>query len=103
MQTEKSKQRHGKRYDIDLRAEAVKQIQGGKKYREVAQSVGASEPTIRAWVHSYRPPTQKREEAGSSTSDIAKMRRELDDLKLEYQAVKDTLSYIIKHAGELWR
>ena len=90
--------RHGKRYDRDLKLEAVRQFKEGKSISSISQAVGASEPTVRAWASS-----KKLEGAVlAAPSETARLRQELDALKTEHRAMKETLSYIITHAKELW-
>ena len=92
--------KHGKRYDRDLKLEAVRQVREGKSFSSVSQAVGASEPTIRAWASSKK--LEGAVVAAPSQSETARLRQELDALKVEHRAMKETLSYIITHAKELW-
>ena len=50
-----AKKNANKRYDREFKLGAVKLVlDEGRSYAQVAEALGASEPSVRQWVHAYK-------------------------------------------------
>lgn len=91
-----TKSNASKRYDREFKLGAVKLVvEEGKRPADVAEALGASEPSIRQWVQAYR-----REQGGAfpgsgklapQDEEIRRLKEELRVTRMERDLLKKTL------------
>ncbi len=75
-----------KRYDREFKLGAVKLVlEEGKRFTDVAEAIGASEPSIRQWVAAYR---RERGEAFPGSGRLAPQDEEIRRLKEELRVTR---------------
>jgi transposase len=87
-----------KRYDREFKLGAVKLVlEEGKRFADVAEAIGASEPSVRQWVAAYR---RERGEAfpGSGRlapqdEEIRRLKEELRVTRMERDILKKTIAF----------
>ena len=87
-----------KRYDREFKLGAVKLVlEEGKRFADVAEAIGASEPSVRQWVAAYR---RERGEAfpGSGRlapqdEEIRRLKEELRVTRMERDLLKKTIAF----------
>jgi transposase len=79
-------------YPEEFRREAVKLVtEQGLSRSQVARDLGVDPETIRRWVRAHIIPTVPDNDGAGTTADIARLRRENEQLRMERDILKKAL------------
>ncbi len=85
-------EKQGKRqFDKAFKISAVKMVEEGEKVSEVARSLGIHENLIYAWKRKYAKDGEKAFVGKGNLTEMAKLRRENESLKLDNEILKKAI------------
>ena len=91
-------QQRRQRYAPEFKAEAVRLAQASaSSLRTVAHDLGVNEATLRLWVHAARPQPAV-PLTGDERSELAQLRRENRELRMERDILKKATVFFAKHS-----
>ena len=86
-------------YPDEFRREAVQMLRAGRTPRELAQSLGVSEQTLRNWRRQDQIDRRERDDGltGDERDELRRLRRENVKLKQERDLLKRAAAFFAKH------
>ena len=88
-------EKQGKRqFDKAFKISAVKMVEEGQKTTEVARSLGIHENLIYAWKRKYAKDGEKAFVGKGNLTEMAKLRRENESLKLDNEILKKAIQTV---------
>ena len=93
-----TKSNASKRYDREFKLGAIKLVlEEGKSYAEVAEALGASEPSVRQWVAAHKKGQGEAFPGSGRLSgqdeEIRRLKEELRVTRMERDILKKTIAY----------
>ena len=88
-----------RKYTPEFRAEAVKLVEGGVAQAEAARKLGISQTTLAGWCHQSRRGKLnaiERKPVSDKDQEIARLRRENAELKMEREILGKATAYFAK-------
>ncbi len=90
-----------RKYMPEFRAEAVKLVDDGIAQAEVARRLGVSQTTLAGWCHQNRKGklnAVERKPVSDKDLEIARLRRENAELKMERDILRKAAAYFAKES-----
>jgi transposase len=96
-----AKKNANKRYDREFKLGAVKLVlEEGRSYAQVAEALGASEPSVRQWVHAYKRDNASAFPGSGKLSpkddEIRRLKEELRITRMERDLLKKTMGCFVE-------
>jgi transposase len=86
-------------YDNDFKVTMVELLKSGKKEKELCQEYGLSDGMLRRWRRLYEAKSgdfSKKNEMSANDLEIKKLKKELQEVKLERDILKKAVSIFSK-------
>ena len=94
-------EKQGKRkFDKAFKVSAVKMVEAGEKAAEVARSLGIHENLIYGWKRKYAKDGEKAFVGKGNLTEMAKLRRENESLKLDNEILKKAIGIFSEDQGK---
>ena len=90
-----------RKYAPEFRAEAVKLVESGVAQAEVARQLGVSLSTLSGWCELGREGklnASERKPASDRDEEIARLKREVAELKMEREILRKAAAYFAKES-----
>jgi transposase len=87
-----------RRYSPEFKAEAVRLIlESDESITHIAQDLGVSEPSLRAWVEAARP-QPKQPLTDDERSELIRLRREIRRVEMERDILKKATAFFARQS-----
>lgn len=88
-----------KPYTIEFKQEVVKMaLNSAKNYKDLAQEVGIALSTLRRWIREYRAFYQEQDTTETAEQELARLRAENAQLRLERNILKKATAFFAKES-----